>query len=558
MSSTPSTPPPDLEMVVRTTASSGETRLIYELHSPTGIAPFTRKIVQGPGFRGTPEDLQRRMLQQIEDLGEGLDVGGEPVLSSEISRKLASLGRWLWDQLFNEEMRQTYHRFRDVRTVLIISDEPWIPWEMIKPYDDRGVLIDDEFFAERFELTRWLSGDQTPANEIQVQSFVYVAPPGSGLPKIDEEGELITRLLQQTGARDASPRSPDVETLSTVLQQGGLGLLHFAGHGTFDFSFPNEAGLLLGDGSAFRPSDLHGPLQTQVKKDRPLVFLNACRSGRQGWSLTSLGGWADRWIRGCGCGAFLGPQWNVRNSVALAFARAFYESLVRSETLGLAARTARQAARKTAGPGWLGYSVYGHPNARILINQAMQTETPAMVGRLQRSKFFDDIFSRDGIAAEAPPEQTPQTAKTAAVSSNLRIKQRFTDLDNDRFVEASFEYIANFFERSLDGLQQQYPNIEKIFKRIDRNRFTASIYQDGKKESSCRVWLGGNRGDIVYAEGDSGPDTTYNETLYVEDDGYTLFLRPLGLRLFGSSNRRLLTQREAADYLWSMLIERLQ
>jgi hypothetical protein len=473
------TPPVDLEIRVQTSSISGRTQLLYGLHSPASVAPFVHREIIGPTFQGSPEELQRRMLQQIEDLGDGLDVGGEVLLEAEIPRKLVSLGRGLWEQLFNEEMRQAYRRFRDVRTLLIFSDEPWIPWEMIKPYDDQGALIDDEFFAERFELTRWLSGNQTLANEIQIRSFVYLASPDSGLPKIDQERELINRLLQEKGVRDVSPRSPDVQALSAVLQQGGIGLIHFAGHGTFDSALANEAGLDFGDGSAFRPSDLHGPLQTQLKQDRPLVFWNACRSGRQGWSLTSLGGWADRWVRGCGCGAFLGSQWNVRNSVALAFAESFYESLARGETLGLAAKTARQAARKTPGPGWLGYAVYGHPNAQVRLTPATQTETP-VPETLRRSQFFGDIFSQDtAVVVETPPQSTTQPVRTAMASSNLRIKQKFTDRDRDRFIEESFEYIANFSmdfsnntppsRRSSGGLtvtDSPLPSIGKVKRRL--------------------------------------------------------------------------------------------
>ena len=144
-------------------------------------------------------------------------------------------------------------------------------------------------------------------------------------------------------------------------------------------------------------------------------------------------------------------------------------------------------------------------------------------------------------------------------SSNLRIKQKFTDRDRDRFIEESFEYIANFFEESLRGLQQQYPAIEAVFRRVDRNRFTAAVYREGKKESSCRVWIskGSFTGDIAYAEGDFGGDNTYNAVLTVEDDGYSLFFRA-PLHIFGSSDRKSLDPQAGAEELWSMLIQRLQ
>jgi hypothetical protein len=547
-----STLPPDLEIRVRIASDSGWTRLSYALHSPAGIAPFSHREIIGPAFKGSPEELQRNLLNQIESLGDGLDVGRAIVLSPDIERKLSGIGRGLWQQLFNHEMQQAYRGFRDsVRTLLIISDEPWIPWEMVKPYNDRGDILDDEFFAERFELTRWLAGDRPAPGEIRVGAFACVEE-GVGLPLAGSERRLVTSLARSQGVQDASPAEPGAAALTARLQEGGIGLLHFAGHGTFDPALPNEAGFPLADSSVFRPSDLHGPVQTQLSRDRPLVFLNACQSGRQGWSWTGLGGWADRWIRGCGCGAFLGPQWEVRDSVAFAFARSFYESLGRGETLGIAAKAARKEARMAApgDPSWLAYAVYGYPNARVLFGRESAPIDEETSRRISESRLeVHNVTSQLGPPAKILP----------ARSQNLRIKRQFTDRERDRFVEEAFDFIAAFFESSLTSLEQQYPQIEKGFRRVDQNRFTAAIYVDGRKESSCRVWMDrGHLGDIAYASGDSGADNTYNETLTARDDGYSLFFRPLGLRFFGSSDGKDLTQQEAAEYLWSMLIERLQ
>gem|GEM_PF-4288476 len=221
----------------------------------------------------------------------------------------------------------------------------------------------------------------------------------SGLPQIEAEGGLIRHLFGfQAHIRDASPDAPSVEALIHALRQGGIGLFHLAGHGTFDPSLPNEAGFPLADGSVFRASDLHGAVQTQVSKDRPLVFLNACRSGRQAWSWTSLGGWVDRWVRVCGCGAFLGPQWNVKDSIAFAFAQVFYEALVRGETLGVAAKAAREAVRKAApaDPGWLAYAVYGLPNARIVFRQTTSGETSPAVSGMIKPETLKTLESTSG------------------------------------------------------------------------------------------------------------------------------------------------------------------
>jgi hypothetical protein len=92
------------------------------------VVPFVHKQIEGPAFAGSPEDLHRRLIHQIEKLAEGRKPDGTLVLDKEVERHLAGLGRELWHRLFNEEMRLAYRRFRSaVRTFLVISDQPWIP-----------------------------------------------------------------------------------------------------------------------------------------------------------------------------------------------------------------------------------------------------------------------------------------------------------------------------------------------------------------------------------------------------------------------------------------------
>ncbi len=569
--------PPDLEIRVRTVESSGRTQLLYTLHSSSGVVPFTHHEIPGPTLKASPEELHRSLLRHIEELAAGIDVGGAHVLRGEVDRKLTGIGRDLWRELFTMEMRQAYRSFRSaVRSLLIISDEPWIPWEMVKPFDDEGEVLDDPFFAESFELTRWLAGKRALPGNIGVHALACVTGPGH-LPQASLEKDLVTRLsATRQGVRDASPSLPSVKALTELLEQGGLGLLHFALHGTFDSAMPNEAGLPLADGSVFRPSDLHGPIQTRISQDRPLVVLNACSSGRQGWTWSGLGGWADRWVRGCGCGAFIGPLWQVRDSAAFAFSRSLYDTLARGETLGKAAQEARRAARdvRLGDPSWLAYTVYGHPNAHILIGaeepdeskekskvaSAIQEDSSDPLRRKAFEQFVSDVTQGRQERALASGDTTnrptaPQQPATAA-SPNLRIKKHFSDQDRDKFIEDAFELMASYFKSSLSQLEQQNTAVGTRFRRIDSDHFNAAVYVQGEKKSSCRIWLDkGHLGDIAYFASDSGKDSSCNATLQAENDGYAMWLRA-GMAIFDSPGR--LSPQKAAEYFWSMLIERLQ
>ena len=146
-------------------------------------------------------------------------------------------------------------------------------------------------------------------------------------------------------------------------------------------------------------------------------------------------------------------------------------------------------------------------------------------------------------------------------SSNLRVKKRFTDQEIDEFLESSFEYICRYFEASLSELQARNQNITTKFRRIDANCFTASIYDEGVRASECTIWSGGDQsfiGGIAYYGGITASRNQYNESLSVENDGYSLHLKPMGMSHYGISNNSDLSQEGAAEFYWGLLIERLQ
>lgn len=395
-------PPPDLEMRVRIRSDSGRTRLTYTLHSQNGKAPFFHQEIAGPDLTGNPEEWQRRLLHKIEQLGLRRDVDGLPVLRDELDRKLKNLGRDLWKELFPAEIRLAYREFRSsVVSWMIVSDEPWIPWEIVRPYDDSrpDEILDDEFLALRFELTRWLSGKRSPAHHIAVRSLVVVTT--ADLPQAERESEVLLEIAKARPPLQAiAPKPVSMRKLLRLFEAGDVGLLHFIGHGLHDVAQAEESGIPLPDRSVLRPSDLMGPTATRIGQLRPLVFQNSCWGGQQGWSFTLLGGWAARWVRDCGCGAFLAPLWPSRDKTALSFARTFYTALDRGATLGQAALAARQqVARERPGdPSALAYTVYGHPNARVWFGEIPpEIESPPPAASLPEPLWLSESQAPEAL-----------------------------------------------------------------------------------------------------------------------------------------------------------------
>ncbi len=191
---------------------------------------------------------------------------------------------------------------------------------------------------------------------------------------------------------------------------------------------------------------------------------------------------------------------------------------------------------------------------------ANQAEALTQIAKDIRAAVEEMGYPKVDQAQDIKPS-IPSTSEQYHRSSNLRVKKKFTDREVDDFLESSFEYIARYFEASLNELQERNANITAKFKRIDANCFTASIYDDGAKASECTIWTGGDRsfiGGIAYYGGITNSRNQFNESLSVENDGYSLHLRPMGMSRYGMRELEELSQEGAAEYYWSLLIERLQ
>ncbi|MFI0416544.1 MAG: toll/interleukin-1 receptor domain-containing protein [Candidatus Thiodiazotropha sp.] len=146
-------------------------------------------------------------------------------------------------------------------------------------------------------------------------------------------------------------------------------------------------------------------------------------------------------------------------------------------------------------------------------------------------------------------------------SSNLRIKKKFDDHECDQFLEDSYEYIARYFEGSLQELAARNPHIKVRFKRLDETSFSSYIYDNGERVSECSVYYGnsgfGSSG-IAFSHTGEVQRNSFNEQFTVEDDGYTLQLKPLGMQMYGNRSDEALSQQGAAEYYWSLFIRPLQ
>ncbi|WP_447896448.1 toll/interleukin-1 receptor domain-containing protein [Stenotrophomonas acidaminiphila] len=174
------------------------------------------------------------------------------------------------------------------------------------------------------------------------------------------------------------------------------------------------------------------------------------------------------------------------------------------------------------------------------------------------------LSGREAPAVGPPPLQAAVAAgdvtpsRPGPRSSNLRLSKTFTQRDKDHFKADTFEYIARYFENSLAELEARNPGYQGSFRRVDANRFFATIYKDGKDVARATVYLGGMLGGINYLQGETTSSNSSNESLSVDADDQMLFLTSMGMSSFGREREQKLTQEGAAELLWGLVIDPLQ
>ena len=300
--------------------------------------------------------------------------------------ELATIGYNLYRQLFKSDLRafdDFYWRLMrpsapanaPAPTVQVVSDEPAVSWELLRAYDQR--TQDDLHFCERFGLVRWLADPAAPPTVglLKARRMVMVAPQ-SNLDNVTLERQELRALAGEFGIDFRVLTTLD--ELKALLRDGDADILHIACHGKHAPEQPDRSVLRIGDDD-LQPRDIIAPLvrwngkQRGEAQARPLVFLNACQSGQQSASFTTLDGWAARFITEAGAGFFVGSTWNATDALAARFAPAFYRAALSGLPVAEALRKAREQIKaikkmnpQLAADGThLSYTLFGDPNARI-------------------------------------------------------------------------------------------------------------------------------------------------------------------------------------------------
>ncbi len=368
--------PPDFILYITYERFLTSPTLFFELRPVGGVGQKFRPIP----LQSTPEEYAEQIYRRLKYLTTHTDPTVHTILGKvreldpqDAEDRLKEEGQNLWRYLIPPELQARYAMEREQwrnKSLLIVSDEPHIPWELLWP---SGKWSDEGPLCLQMRISRWLrrepqgNANSEPEPSLHMGELAVVVPPDSGLSAARSEQMFLRNLIKRHHLLDASPAEPSRAAVKKLLQEGRYTWLHVAAHGNFYSADPGgESAIWLLDKVPLTSNAIVGEIENHIREHRPAFVFNACEVGRQGWAITGLDGWADRLI-GAGAGLFLAPLWIVNDGAAFKFSKAVYQLLFEGETVAEAVRQGRISARREGDPSWLAYSLYAHPNARVIV-----------------------------------------------------------------------------------------------------------------------------------------------------------------------------------------------
>jgi pimeloyl-ACP methyl ester carboxylesterase len=305
----------------------------------------------------TPYQAVEALVGQLNSLARG----HTPWDARATQEWLKGQGITLWNSFIPTALQNEFWARRDrITRMTIVSKGDPVPWELLYPFTTDG--NDAGFLVDQFPVARWLFGG-APPSRLRLDTANLVLAGSDTLTSAPTEVQAIADLL---AAKSVTTQAiGELDNLLQLFTSGSFSLLHFTCHNAFVAGAPNASQVMMGN-QPFQPVFL-AQHAGRFRDTSPIVFMNACRTDGQAPLYTRLDGWAPSFLT-AGAGAFVGSLWEVVDSSAAVYAQEFYQAALGGDTLGDAARKARDAIREEPGdPTWLAYTLYGDPAATLVL-----------------------------------------------------------------------------------------------------------------------------------------------------------------------------------------------
>jgi hypothetical protein len=255
-------PGPDITLYIREINSLQYDVLLFESDVIHEMGPIK--------FQFDPETKFQKIFEEIENPGT--------FSITKVDNEIKDIGMSLYDELFPEKLKELYWEKRDkIKSVRVISKEPWIPWEILKPWRqlENGVGEEDDFLCERYAFSRWIG--KTEKFKEKIKSIKVVVPDDINLGAAIKERDWIEEFARSKNIK-ISFDSTYYQIKHTLETEKEIDILHFSTHGQNNKESPLLSAIELEGNMQLRPKNLVGKAVT-FGQSRPIVILNACQTG---------------------------------------------------------------------------------------------------------------------------------------------------------------------------------------------------------------------------------------------------------------------------------------
>jgi hypothetical protein len=329
---------------------------------------------------GEPAAAQQEVREWRPDAGvQPFDRGGS--LHEDLGSLIGEVGNVMFRLFMPEQMRD--YLAKTPCALTITTNDLELPWELMY---DRGWEQEESergqgFLCLQRPMARMPMGRAFPRvrpptrQKKQLRFLLVYADPTRNLAAAGREIEQIQAAFSGRDEIEVSTlrlEQANGKALNQALLSGTYDVIHYAGHAYFDTKAPDRSGLVLHDEEIFLSEKIQRFVEGQ-----PLVFLNACQTGRTAneaapqavneyfWKPAE--GLASALLYGGALGC-VGSLWPVYDEPAGEFAVEFYNQVLEGQMIGEAMRIARRAIKREHPESitWAAFVLYGDPTFQLV------------------------------------------------------------------------------------------------------------------------------------------------------------------------------------------------
>lgn len=315
-----------------------------------------------------------RRAPQRRDAEREMESGAPAVL-----RNVNDLAQDIGDLMYRVLVPDQMQRYlRDTQCAMTITtNDLEVPWELMWSEGAAEPFLCLDRPVARLPMGRAFPRQEPrpPRPDARIRFLLVYADPAGNLNEAGKEVDQIAQSLhsdwKDIEVTTLRAEQANGEQLNKVLRSGEYDVIHYAGHASFDDTDADLSGLLLHDNEVFFAQKIRSLLE-----GRPLVFLNACESGRTAnerqpqtvgrYLQKPAEGLASAFIYGGAIGC-IGSLWPVYDDAAAAFATHFYNKVLEGYMIGEAMRQTRHfvKGRYPDQITWATFVLYGDPTFRL-------------------------------------------------------------------------------------------------------------------------------------------------------------------------------------------------